>query len=56
MPQTMNQLVCVECLAAADVEAHAWRAYICRDPDETDDEPQVVFYCPDCAGREFGDR
>jgi hypothetical protein len=26
-----------------------WSAYL-----DTDNE--VVFYCPDCAGREFGDR
>jgi len=27
-----------------------WRAYL------TDDEPpEVAFYCPECAGREFDD-
>jgi hypothetical protein len=41
---------CAEC-AARWLPAHEerWAAYV------TDDEPaEVVFYCPDCAEREFG--
>jgi hypothetical protein len=32
-------------------DSEHWEAYL------TDDEaPEVAFYCPDCAEREFGDR
>lgn len=40
---------CAECDALwLPTDEERWRAYL------TDDEPaEVVFYCPDCAGREF---
>jgi hypothetical protein len=40
---------CAECgeVRLPDDEEH-WRAYL-----DTDDE--VVFYCPECAEREFGE-
>jgi hypothetical protein len=42
---------CGACWLPADEEC--WRAYLGSD---TLDEPaEVVFYCPDCAEREFGD-
>ncbi len=41
---------CAECheVRLPDDEER-WRAYL-----DTDDE--LVFYCPECAGREFGER
>jgi hypothetical protein len=29
-----------------------WRAYL--GADDLDEPPEVVFYCPECAEREFG--
>jgi hypothetical protein len=29
-----------------------WRAYL--GGDDLDEPAELVFYCPDCAGREFG--
>jgi hypothetical protein len=46
-------LTCVECGSTADDDAHGWRAYLVDLKD--DGEPlEVVFLCPDCAGRAFG--
>jgi hypothetical protein len=46
---------CQECGALADEEARGWRAYRCDLADEFgSDEPEVVYYCPECADREFG--
>jgi hypothetical protein len=44
---------CAECEAhwlPADEEC--WRA--CLGGDDLDEPPEVVFYCPRCAEREFG--
>jgi hypothetical protein len=43
-------LQCAECeqpWMPEDAE-HWWSAYL------TDEPPRVVFYCPECAEREFG--
>ena len=48
---------CVECGTQAGGRAEGWRAYRAdlSDPHgEGDAEPDVVFYCPNCARREFG--
>jgi hypothetical protein len=41
---------CVECEAVwLSIDDKRWQAWL------TDDEPaEVVFYCPECAEREFG--
>jgi hypothetical protein len=41
---------CAECGSVwLPVDAARWEAYL------TDDEPpEIVFYCPSCAEREFG--
>ena len=46
---------CAECEAASlPTDEERWRAYL--GVDEHLDEPaELVFYCPDCAEREFGD-
>jgi hypothetical protein len=45
---------CEECGREPDVEAHAagWIACLV-DLDDDPDPPEVVFYCPECAKREF---
>jgi hypothetical protein len=42
---------CAECEAVwLPADEERWRAYL------TDDEPPVaIFYCPECADREFAD-
>jgi hypothetical protein len=41
---------CQECPDTFTDGSRRWRAYLTDDP-----QPLVVFYCPDCAEREFGD-
>jgi hypothetical protein len=48
------RLVCVECQRRADSKARGWQAYLV-EADLDDDEDEIVFYCPACAAREFGD-
>jgi hypothetical protein len=43
---------CEECGCRRDDLARGWRAYRADDPDH--EEPELVFYCPSCAKREFG--
>jgi len=47
------ELVCEECRARSDARALGWRGYLVDRDDDGEDE--VVFYCPRCAGREFGE-
>lgn len=45
-------LVCMECKESSDACARGWRGYLVDRDDDGQDE--VVFYCPVCASREFG--
>jgi hypothetical protein len=45
--------VCVECGAIADPFAHGWCAYRGDHPEENK-EPELYFFCPECAKCEFG--
>ena len=51
-------MTCVECGAVADEEMRAsYRADLTAEAEDEDtsaeDVPAVVYYCPDCAAREF---
>jgi hypothetical protein len=48
-----NRAVCVECGCTSDPLWRGWLAYRVDDP-ETDPNPELGFYCPACAAREFG--
>jgi hypothetical protein len=48
MPVYTNRLQCVECGRVSRENEHGWTARL-----TVDDE--VVVYCPECDGREFGD-
>ena len=55
-------ITCTECGAVAEDDAKGWRAYRTDlaaeaelDDQTARDVPAIVFYCPACAGREFGD-
>jgi hypothetical protein len=45
---------CAECEAhRPPADEERWRAYL--GGDDLDEPAELVFYCPDCAEREFGD-
>jgi hypothetical protein len=45
-------MTCQECGAVADKGAEGWGAHRADEPYEP---PLAVFYCPDCAKREFAE-
>jgi hypothetical protein len=48
-------LRCEECGAVGRREGSGWAVSILHeDPEAGATKPDVVFYCPDCAAREFG--
>jgi hypothetical protein len=47
-----NRAICVECGRRSDALWTRWRGYRVDDP-ETDSGPELGFYCPECAKREF---
>jgi hypothetical protein len=47
-------LRCEECGIVRRRGAVDWAVAILREDPEADATPDVVFYCPDCAAREFG--
>jgi hypothetical protein len=49
----LDGVLCVDCGQAATGNATAWRAYRADDP-ERGEEPELAFYCPQCAVEEFG--
>jgi hypothetical protein len=51
LPEVAFTTTCLECHRQwLPVDEERWRAYL------TDDEPpELAFYCPGCAEREFGD-
>jgi len=46
-------LRCEECGELATNGAWGWRGYRIDDPEDGD-PPEIGFFCPDCAYREFG--
>ena len=48
----LSPLECVECHKRLSYEDADWQAYIAGDPDSDDDE-EIVIYCPGCARRRF---
>jgi hypothetical protein len=47
------KLECVECGRQSDPKARGWQGHLVECDDDGEDE--VVFFCPLCALREFGD-
>ena len=46
---------CTECEARwLPADDERWRVYL--GSDDLDEPPELAFYCPECAEREFGDR
>lgn len=50
----MATLICIECATPASASARGWQGRLVDLDDDGNDE--VVFYCPACAAREFGER
>jgi hypothetical protein len=50
---TFAPLACIECGRRSDPDARGWEAHLIMD--EGDDSDEVIFFCPRCAAREFGD-
>jgi hypothetical protein len=46
--QAAPAIACQECPAIWTDDSR-WRLYLTRD-----EQPEAVFYCPECAEREFG--
>jgi hypothetical protein len=49
----VHQLRCVQCGCASGLYAAGWRGY--RTDPEQREAPELVFFCPTCAEREFGE-
>jgi hypothetical protein len=47
------ELVCHECQVYSDAHGFGWRGCRVDNPDENE-PPELAFYCPECADREFG--
>jgi Zn finger protein HypA/HybF involved in hydrogenase expression len=45
-------LQCAECGREADEIADGWKAYLSEN--ETNDDRDVILFCPECDSREFG--
>jgi hypothetical protein len=54
-PPGTHQVVCVECGCLSSGSWYRWRALRIDEPD-TDDPPELAYYCPVCAAREFDER
>jgi hypothetical protein len=46
------RLICCECQQRSAATAIGWQGYVVDLDDDGQDE--VVFFCPGCAAREFG--
>jgi hypothetical protein len=51
--EDVHVLACAECPRVSTAHARGWRATRIDDP-ELGEPPQLAFYCPECAQREFG--
>jgi hypothetical protein len=52
MGADVHVLACAECPRVSSVSARGWKAFRTDDP-EAHELPQLSFYCPECAQREF---
>jgi hypothetical protein len=41
-------------MVEAREQAKGWTAFLVDLPDDPDDEPEVVIFCPPCAANELG--
>ena len=48
-------LSCLECGKQwLPDDSDRWRAYLYRDDEDVDEEPELVVLCSDCSSREYG--
>jgi hypothetical protein len=48
----VHVLACTECPRVSGATARGWKAFRAPNP-ESENVPMLVFYCPECAKREF---
>jgi hypothetical protein len=48
-----DAVVCIECGSVSDSSWSGWRACRTEDPEGIEG-PEISFFCPECAYREFG--
>jgi hypothetical protein len=51
--EVSGRLRCAECGTFSDFAARGWIAIRAGEAD-VEDTPEVFFFCPECAEREFG--
>ena len=49
----VKPIECEECGTHSSGDAYGWRGYRIDDPEDGD-LPEIGFFCPECAYREFG--
>ncbi len=53
LPTTAERVSCIECGSVSDPRWAGWRACRTEDPEGIE-PPEISFFCPECANREFG--
>jgi hypothetical protein len=48
----VHVLACAECPRVSSITARGWKAFRVENP-ETDEPPELAFYCPGCAEEIF---
>jgi hypothetical protein len=54
-PLKARLLICAQCGCLSGLHAAGWRGYRVDDPEDEDVRPEIGFFCPTCASREFGE-
>lgn len=49
----LDAVSCIECASVSDSSWSGWRACRTEDPEGIE-APEISFFCPECAYREFG--
>jgi hypothetical protein len=51
--EPLDSVACIECGSVSDTNWSGWRACRTEDPEGIE-APEISFFCPECAYREFG--
>ena len=51
--EPIESVACIECGSVSDSSWSGWRACRTEDPEGIE-APEISFFCPECAYREFG--
>lgn len=53
LDEPIDSVACIECGSVSDSSWSGWRACRTEDPEGIEG-PEISFFCPECANREFG--